>query len=312
MKISIVTTLYCSSPYINEFYTRLMSEVTKLSNDYELIFVNDGSPDNSLDLVLKLKEKDQNIRIIDLSRNFGHHQAVHAGLCSTSGDEVFLIDCDLEESPELISVFHEEFKSDDNVDVVYGVQKNRKGGVLEKSGGILFYKLFNKFSGFNVNRNALTIRMMSRRYVDSIKMINESELFMAGVFEFVGYNQKTIVVDKKSNKKTTYNLRNRFNLMITGLTSFSSFLLMISFYMGLFISAVSFSIGLYFIAIKIMNNNTIELGWTSLIVSIWFIGGVLLLAIGILGLYLSKIYNEVKNRPNYIIRDIHDNSESKL
>jgi len=306
MKISIITTLYCSESYIAEFYSRLIREVLKITNNYELIFVNDGSPDDSINIALELRKNDSNIKIIDLSRNFGHHQAIFAGLCFSSGDEVFLIDCDLEEPPELINKFHKEFNDGENIDVVYGIQKNRKGGVVERFGGVLFYKLFNKFSGFNINRNVLTIRMMSKRYVDTLKQFNESELFMAGIFEFAGYRQKSIIVEKKANKSSTYSLKKRFNLMVTGLTSFSSFLLLVSFYIGLSISGISFLMGLYFIARKVIGGSTIELGWTSIMVSIWFVGGILLVAIGVLGLYLSKIYNEVKNRPNYIIRDIYE------
>ena len=143
MKLSIVTTLYKSSEYVEEFYKRITKEAKKITDDYEIIFVDDGSPDDSLKKCVSLHKQDQKIKVIELSRNFGHHKAIMTGLSYAKGDFVFLIDSDLEEDPEFLEIFWEELQSGEDLDVVYGLQKSRKGGWFEKFSGGLFYKVFN-------------------------------------------------------------------------------------------------------------------------------------------------------------------------
>ena len=145
MDLSIVTALYLSAPYLEEFYTRVSAAAQKITDDYEVIFVNDGSPDQSLDIAIALYEEDKRVRVIDLSRNFGHHKAIMTGLAHARSDLVFLLDCDLEEEPEWLEKFYDEFKTSD-ADVVYGVQQTRKGAFFERITGILFYKMFNLLS----------------------------------------------------------------------------------------------------------------------------------------------------------------------
>ncbi|MCK5847885.1 MAG: glycosyltransferase family 2 protein, partial [Caldisericia bacterium] len=146
MKISVVTTMYYSSPYLKEFYKRIIEQIKLLTNNYEIIFVNDGSPDTSLEITKSLLKKDRHIKILDLSRNFGHHKAIMTGLAESNGDLVFLIDCDLEEEPELLSDFFLKMQTA-SCDVVYGIQEKRKGKWFEKLSGSLFYKCRNKLIG---------------------------------------------------------------------------------------------------------------------------------------------------------------------
>ncbi|MCF6224732.1 MAG: glycosyltransferase family 2 protein [Xanthomonadales bacterium] len=307
MKVSIVTTLYNSSLHMMEFYTRISTVVRPITNNYEIIFVNDGSPDNSNEIARDIVDADPKVKLIDLSRNFGHHKAVMAGLNHACGDLVFLIDCDLEEAPELLGLFYSEMKKATDLDVIYGVQKERKGGVIEKYGGKIFYKLFNKVSEFKVNEGALTVRLMSKRFVSSINKLKEKELYMAGLFEYVGFKTKKITVTKDSSYRTSYTLSKRIHLMISALVSFSSFPLVLSFYMGFLLAVTSVFFGIYLIVQKILYHSYIVSGWTSVMVSIWFLGGVLLMSTGIIGVYLSKIFNEVKNRPTYIVKTIYKN-----
>ena len=147
MKLSIVTTLYKSSPYIDEFYARISKEAQKITDDYEIIFVDDGSPDDSLQKAVALYEKDSKVKVIELSRNFGHHKAIMTGLSHAKGEFVFLIDSDLEEEPELLGKFWEELHKEKELDVVFGVQESRKGGWFEKFTGGLFWKLINFMDG---------------------------------------------------------------------------------------------------------------------------------------------------------------------
>jgi hypothetical protein len=153
MDLSIVTTLYYSSPYLEEFYARTCAAAEQITDDYEIILVNDGSPDDSLDVALSLFERDDRVKVVDLSRNFGHHKAVMTGLAHARGDLVFKIDCDLEEEPELLGEFYAEMIKDPSVDVVYGVQQRRKGGPFERLSGSLFYRLFNLLSDHPVPSN---------------------------------------------------------------------------------------------------------------------------------------------------------------
>lgn len=159
MRLSIVTTLYKSSQYVDAFYKRISKEAKKVTEDYEIIFVDDGSPDDSLKKCVFLYEKDKKVKVIELSRNFGHHKAIMTGLSYAKGDFVFLIDSDLEEEPELLGKFWKELQSEEDLDVVYGVQEARKGNWFEQWSGDLFYKAFNTISHVNVPKNLITCRL---------------------------------------------------------------------------------------------------------------------------------------------------------
>lgn len=309
-EISVVTTMYRSAPYLSTFYRRITQSVKQVTDDYELILVNDGTPDDSLELALELCDSDERIKIVDLSRNFGHHKAIVAGLAHAEGQRIFLIDCDLEEPPELLLDFHRAFEQyNGQVDSIYGVQKVRKGGRLERVSGQLFYKLFNRLAGIEMEENPLTVRLMSRRYVDAVLMHQESELFLAGILHIAGFDQKSMVVDKASHADSTYTMHHKLVLMSRGITSFSSVPLKVSLYSGFIVAFAAFVFGFYLVVRKLVFDDLIDVGWTSLIVSTWFIGGIILLSQGIIGIYLAKVYGEVKQRPNYIVRKVYRGSK---
>ena len=180
MDLSIVTTLYYSASYLEEFYTRICGTVEKITKNYEIILVNDGSPDNSLNIAISLYERDVKVRVIDLSRNFGHHKAIMTGLAHARGKLVFLIDCDLEEDPELLEVFYDKFKNSD-ADVIYGVQQTRKGSFFERTSGKIFYALINLLSDYPVRANPITARLMSQRYVTNLVKHKDHEIFLIGL-----------------------------------------------------------------------------------------------------------------------------------
>ena len=304
MKLSIVTTLYKSSPYVDEFYERISKEAKKITDDYEIIFVDDGSPDDSLQKCIALHRQDPKVKVIELSRNFGHHKAIMTGLSHAQGDFVFLIDSDLEEEPELLGQFWNELQDSNDLDVVYGVQESRKGNWFEKYTGGWFWKVFNKLAHVTISKNPLTVRLMNKNYVNNLVTFEEKELFLAGIFELVGFNQKPLKVKKDSKKSTTYGIAQKIKLLNNAIVSFSSFPLYLSFYLGLIISSFSFIYGVYLVTNKVFFN-VVSSGWTSVMVSIWFFSGVILLTIGILGLYISKIFNEVKQRP-IIIKKVYE------
>ncbi len=301
VELSIVTTMYYSAPYIEEFYTRISKSAKKITDNYEIIFVNDGSPDNSLETSLELQQNDKKVKIIDLSRNFGHHKAVMTGLANAEGGFIFYIDLDLEEYPELLELFWKELKQEKDTDVIFGVQKKRKGGIVEKLSGALFFDLFNFFSYTKIPKNLIMARLMTIRYVKNLIKHKERELVFAGLCAITGFRQKPIVVKKHSKGSTTYGLRKKINLAINFIASFSSKPLVFIFYLGLFITILSFVFVLFLAIKKIFFN--VAVGWTSLIASIWFVGGLTIFSIGIIGIYLSKIFIEVKQRPFTIIKE---------
>jgi putative glycosyltransferase len=303
MRISVVTTLYKSSGWINEFYERALAAVRNIAgDDYEIIMINDGSPDNVLDVVLEIARKNPRVTVVDLSRNFGHHKAIMAGLKQSRGDDVFLIDCDLEEAPELLLEFDRE-KRHLGMDVVYGVQAERKGGFVEKVGGAIFYAGFNRLSGIELPRNILTARLMSRDYVNALILHEERDLFLGGVMQITGFRQKALSVAKKSRGETSYTLGRRLSLLISAITSFSAKPLHFIFFIGVGIFFVSMICALIVFLESVFVGNYLT-GWTSLILSIWILGGLTLASIGVVGIYIAKVFVEVKARPNSIIREI--------
>jgi len=303
MKLSIVTTLYQSEEYIRDFHTRATAAALNLFSDsFEIVFVNDGSSDDSLTSVMELAKDDPRVVVVDLSRNFGHHKAIMTGLAYAQGDKIFLIDSDLEESPEWLEEFHERFVSD-NADMVYGVQVNRRGRWTEKLTGWTFYTLFRLLTGVSQPDNISTARLMSRRYVNALLLHQEREINIGGLWIITGFKQVVVEVKKLTHSPTSYSLRNKFSHFVNAITSFSSLPLVAVFYAGLLItiSALGFSIWLAF---RFFMLESPPDGYTSLILSIWFFSGLIILFLGIQGVYVAKIFSEVKQRPNTIVRSV--------
>ncbi len=311
MKLSIVTTLYQSAIYLEDYCYRITNSVLQITNDYEIIFVNDGSPDSSLQTALELQKKYSNIVVVSLSRNFGHHNAIMTGLEYASGDYVFLIDADLEDPPELLNDFWKILQSNQH-DVVYGYQVSRKGNFIERTTGALFWKLMNWASDIKVTPNPCTVRLMEKKYVDSLLLYGEKELYLAGVFAHVGFDQVGIPVNKISSASTTYSLSNKVKLFVNALTSFSSAPLTAVFYLGVFTFLSSSVFVIYLLVRKFLNPDTVLIGWSSLLASIWMIGGGGIMSFGLTGIYLGKIFSEVKNRPLTIVRKVYKNNEAEI
>jgi len=304
MKLSIVATLYQSAPYIKEFYGRATSVAKQLaSEDYEIILVNDGSPDNSLELAVSLTESDLAVIVIDLSRNFGHHKAMMTGLMHSKGELVFLIDSDLEEEPEWLLSFN-DLMSREKCDVVYGTQAQRKGGSIEKITGVVFYKLFRMMTGINQPNNIVTARLMTRRYVQALVSHRERELNLGGLWIITGFKQVRRTVYKNSISPTTYTLSRKFSHFFNAVTSFSSLPLVYTFYVGLAVSASALLYILY-ILYRFFLTASLPDGYTSIMVSIWLFSGLIIFSMGVQGIYLSKVFLEVKQRPYAIIRQIY-------
>ena len=307
MKLSIVTTLYGSAAYINEFYERSLLVARELvGEDFEIIFVNDGSPDNSLEIGLSLMEQDEKIKIIDLSRNFGHHKAMMLGLEHAQGKKIFLIDIDLEEQPEWLISFNSLMLSED-ADVVYGVQASRKGNFFERMSGYFFYRLFRFFTKLDQANNITTARLMSSRYVQALISHREREINIGGLWVITGFKQCHHEVTKLSTSASVYTNRHKLDHLMNSITSFSSLPLRFSFYSGL---ALSFSAFLFIgFQFYLYIFKTPPDGYVSVIASIWLFSGLIILLNSIQGIYISKIFMEVKQRPQTIIRKIYQMNE---
>jgi putative glycosyltransferase len=286
-----------------EFYKSMTGSAKKIFEaDYEFIIVNDGSPDQSIDLLKSVAENDKNLVLVDLTRNFGHHNAIKAGLAQATGDLVFLIDSDLEENPELLETFYKTLKAE-SLDSVYGTQIKRKGNRIERIGGALFYSTFNVLSKIKIPRNLSTVRLMTRRYVDALLLFNESEMFLGGIWAAVGYKQRGIEFQKTKRQGTSYSLGARSTLALKALPSFSSAPLIVIWAGGFGLSLLSLVYVLFLVVNWAFFANPPS-GWTSLLASVWLIGSFLLLSIGVLAVYLATIFSEVKGRPNYLVREI--------
>lgn len=309
MKLSTVTTMYRSESFLIEFYDKLIGAIKDITDEYEIILVNDGSPDNSLKVALELQEKDNNIKIVDLSKNFGHHKAMVAGLSESIGEHVFLVDCDLEEDPNVLVEYYNRLKENPENDVIYGIQQSRKGNLFEKLSGYVFYKLFNFLSYQEIPANSSLSRLMTRRYVDSLLQHCEKELFLPGLWAITGYNQLSIPIIKEDKKESSYTLTKKIALFVNAITSFSVKPLSLIFYTGMFISFLSLMAVIYLVYSRLFCNIEVD-GWTSLIVSIWFLGGLMIFFMGIIGIYISKIFIEIKQRPLIVTRKIYEKNNS--
>ena len=304
MKLSVVATLYLSEAYLPEFYRRVTSACLKITDDYEIILVNDGSPDDSLSAAIDLSRNDSHLKVVDLSRNFGHHKAMMTGLDFSSGERVFLIDSDLEEEPEWLAGFSLTMDKI-GCDVVYGVQQRRKGGLAERWSGHWFYAFFRFLTGLSLPENVVTARLMRKRYVDALLEHREREVFLAGLWYITGFHQVAEVVVKHSTSQTTYTLRRKLSLLVNSVTSFSNKPLAGIFYVGVFISFFALLYIIYLIANWMFFANPLS-GWTSVMASIWLLGGMIISFIGVIGIYLSKIFSETKRRPYTIVRQVYE------
>ena len=309
MRLSVISTLYHSAPYLREFCSRVAATCESLTDDYEIVLVNDGSPDDSLAMALELQRENARIKIVDLASNYGQHRAMMTGLEHANGEWLFLIDADLEEAPEVLREFWTTLQNS-NADVVYGVQQARKGRLFERLSGAVFYKIFNLLSTHRIPENVSTVRLMSRRYVDSLLQFRERELMIAGLWAATGYQQVPHPIAKRSKGTTSYSIRKRIGVFVNALTSFSAKPLMLVFYLGALIIFGSTVAAGWIVACRLFVSEY-SAGWPSLIVSIWMLGGVTVFCQGLIGIYLSKIFVEVKRRPYTIVRHVYERSLEK-
>jgi len=303
--ISIVATMYLSRAFLEGFLAECLQALAVLEcTEFEIVLVNDGSPDDSLEYVIARRSDIPQLVVVDLSRNFGHHYAMQAGLRHARGDFIFLIDCDLEVSPLTLPEFKRKLDASGS-DMVYGYQEARKGGLFEKISGSFFYKSFNFLSDIKIPENIATERIMTRRYVEALLQLGDRNLFLGGMMSWTGFQQLGLPLKKKQREgRSTYTLLRRVNLMVNAVSSFSAQPLVWMFNIGLTITAFSFLYVFYLVARKFLFDDTL-LGFTSMVALIMMSLGIMTTGMGVIGIYLGKVFTQVQNRPTYIVKDVH-------
>lgn len=304
MKISIVTPLYRSAPYIEALYRRCVDAIHSIdAADYEIVFVNDGSPTDDAAIAKAIAAQDHNVTVVDLARNYGQHRAIMVGLQHARGDLVFVLDADLEDEPEWLPRFHKEMLRTGG-DVVYGVQTRRKRGIVYRGARNVFNWLMRHLSGATFRENAVKARLMTRRYVDAVLQFKEREIFIDGIWEMCGFSQVPIDVAKYDRSPTTYTPHRLISLAINGITSFSTRPLIAIALIGFSVCALAFAYTAIIVARKFLFGLEIE-GWSSIMAAVLIVGGVSILSNGIIAVYLAKIFLEVKQRPPAIIKEVY-------
>lgn len=303
-ELSLVTTLYRSEAFVAEFHQRAGAAARQLTADYEIVYVDDGSPDGSAARVRELLAGDPRVVLVELSRNFGHHPAAVAGLAHARGRRVFIIDVDLEERPEWLPEFAAQ-QAASGADVVFGTSPVRRGPLLRRLLGAAFYRLFNALSEVPIPTNPCTVRLMSRRYVDALLTLPDRSLFLAGNYAWLGFRQEQRPVEKGLRRTaSTYSGSRLVALFVEAVTSFTSYPLRLIFGTGVVIAAAALLAGSALVGWKVARPESISLGWSSIVISIWFLGGVIISFLGVIGIYLSKVFTEAKGRPLYVVRGV--------
>lgn len=309
--ISLVVPCYNEQETLRKCHEELLSITHNdiLSKNYlfEFIYINDGSRDNTLAIMKELHEKDERVKYLSLSRNFGKEIALTAGLDITKGDAVVILDADLQDPPSLIPDLIKPW-AEDGYDVVYAQRTKRHGETtMKKITAHLFYKLINAISRVEIPRNTGDFRLMSRRAMNELLKLREHHRMMKGLFAWVGFKSKAIPYQRQPRYagRTKWNYINLFNLSLEGITGFSLAPLKLATLSGILISIFSFVFGMTILVKTLLHGNAVP-GYPSLMVMITFLSGVQLITIGILGEYVGRIFNEVKNRPLYIIDEKQD------
>jgi len=301
--LSIVTTIYHTAGVLEPFVTRT-DAIAGLCGfgDYEMILVVDGSPDGALEEARRLKARFPRLRVIELSRNFGHHAALWCGLEAARGDLIFLIDSDLETPPEILRDLNAALT--DGVDVAFACRKRRREPFLRRWASRLFWRVFGALAAVRIPPDMLTERLMRRSYVDALLSLGDRTLFLGGMMQWIGFRQVPVAVERDLRRgPPSYSWVRRAALALEALTSFSTAPMLILFATGAVLASVSMLTAVALIAVKLARPDLIMPGFAATTVLMLFFLGAILAAIGLVGLYLGKVFQQTKQRPIYIVRN---------
>lgn len=300
--ISVITPVYGCDECLDELYQRLTRVIREITDNYEIIMINDGSPDDSWEKIILLSQNDKNVRGIRLSRNFGQHKAITAGLDYARGDWVVVMDCDLQDLPEEIPKLYD--KAVKGYDIVFGRREQRKDVFFKRLGSNLFYKIYDYFTESKIDNTVANFSIVSSVVVEKLRLLKEQDRAYPLIVNLVGFSRSNvnIVHAKRNTGRSSYTLHKLINLAIDSIVSQSNKPLRISIKFGFLLSFFSLIYALWLIIRYFIFSVPVE-GWTSVMVSIYFIGGLLFANMGILGLYIGKTYDEAKKRPLYIVQE---------
>ena len=302
-KISVIVPMYYEEKVAEECYNRLTNVLKNIKDyEYEIIVINDGSKDKTLEILEKLAQNDENLKVISFTRNFGHQAAVTAGLKHVTGDAIVIIDADMQDPPELIPEMLKLWE--DGNEIIYGKRKTREGETAFKLlTAKMFYNTLNALSDVEIPKDTGDFRLVDRKVVDTINLLPEHNKFLRGLFSWVGYKQTPFEYERKERfaGKTKYSLKKMLKLASDGIISFSNKPLKIVGGLGIISIIISICILIYALLSYIFKLNNLSSGWTSLMVAITFFAGVQLLSMWIMSEYIGRIYDETKQRPQYII-----------
>ena len=308
--ISIVIPAYNEQEVLPAFHARLSTTLAQLSYSIEIVYINDGSTDGTLLILEDLYAKDARVALVDLSRNFGKEIALTAGLHKAQGDAVIVIDADLQDPPEVIPQLIKEWEN--GFDVVYARRTQRKGeSWLKKTSAASFYRIIQRLSKVSIPEDTGDFRLLSRRAVEALNTLPEQHRFMKGLFAWIGYKQKAVYYDRDPRFAGTskWNYWKLWNFAIDGITSFTTAPLKFATYIGFLTAFIAFIYGSYILIDTLMFGNPVP-GYPSLIVIILFLGGVQLMAIGVVGEYVGRIFTETKQRPLYFLNEYKPRRDS--
>ena len=303
--LSVVVPIYFEEETIGTFYRRMTAVLESLTDfEYELLYVNDGSTDRSLNLLRELCADDGHVRLLDFSRNFGHQIAITAGIDHAGGDIVVVIDGDLQDPPEVIPEMIAKWR--EGYKVVYGIRKKRKGeSAFKLLTAALFYRIMGKLSDIKLPLDAGDFRLMDRQVVNALASIREENRYVRGLVSWIGFSQYGLLYERDSRfaGETKFNLTRMMKFALDGITSFSDKPLRLSSQLGMSTTIIAFLYMVWLIIAKLVNPAASIQGWTTLLVVLLFLGGVQLISIGVLGEYVGRIYRETKRRPLYVVAE---------
>ncbi|MEC4895631.1 MAG: glycosyltransferase family 2 protein [Oscillatoria sp. PMC 1051.18] len=312
IELSIVVPVYNEEQNLDCLFERLESVLEPMKVSYEIVCVNDGSQDNTIDYLIAHHQRNSAIKVINFSRNFGKEIALSAGLDYSSGAAVIPIDADLQDPPELIKELVDKWR--EGYDVVYATRRSRnEEGLLKRFTANNFYRIIAKMSRVPIPANTGDFRLMDRKVVEAIKQMPERTRFMKGMFAWVGFKQTSVLFErpKRYKGKTTWNYCKLWNFAIDGIASFSMIPLKIWSYIGIIVSLLAFLYGSFLIIRTLIWGIDVP-GYASIMVVTLFLGGIQLISLGAIGEYLSRVYEEVKRRPLYLVRESYGFANEQL
>ncbi len=300
--ITVVVPVYACSASLRDLYDRLICSLSDISDKFEIILINDDSPDDAWEMMKALSSHDERVKAINLSRNFGQHQAITAGLDHSSGDWVVVMDCDLQDRPEEIIKLYT--KAIEGYDVVFGRRSQRKDSYFKRLGSKVFYKVYDYFTESKTDNTIANFSIISSNVVDKLRLLREQNRTYPLFVNWLGFKKAYVDIEhaQRLSGKSSYTLNKMINLAIDSIISQSNKPLKLSIKFGFLLSFSSLSFALWLVVRYLVYSVPVP-GWTSVMVSMYFIGGLLFANMGVLGLYIGKTFDETKNRPLYIIKE---------